>query len=140
MLFLTFYKDVIVIKEKNIFYLNNDGKVSSEIQDIYGHFNGNIDNLYIGSEHSYLLKLYYNKPISYYDYMLSGNMGYYSKNRIYKNLKKYCYKNDCIFLIDDNALEDDQFYEFNCFVRDNYNKQEELDDGYSVYKSKKTDK
>ena len=140
LLFCTFYSKAIVIKEKNIFYLNNDGKVSSEIQDIYNHFNGNIDNLYIGSEHSYLLKLYYNKPISYYDYMLSGNMGYYSKDKIYNKIKKHCSKNDCIFLIDDDNGKDNQFYEFNCFVMDNYNKQEELEDGFSVYRNKKTDK
>ena len=137
LLAFTFYNDISFIKEKNIFYLRNDYKASKEMEYLYNHFNGEINNIFIDTEHSYLLKLYYNSPISEFDFMFSGNMGHYNKKKIYKRLDDYCSKNECVFLIYKNGLKGSQVEEFDTYVKNNYKRVEILEDNYFVYTNKK---
>lgn len=133
--FKDYYSDFTIHTKKDLFYLVNDSDMSKYLNKIYNYFNKDIKNVYIGSEHSYLLKLYYNEPITEFDYIMSGNLGLYSKDKIYKDLDKRCEKNACYFLFYEEP--NNQFAEFYNHVKKDYKKKEILDDEYIVYEKNK---
>ena len=56
---------------------------------------------YILGRFSYILKLNHNIPITKYDIINNGNMGYNGAERYIKEIDKYCKKNKCLFIIND---------------------------------------
>ena len=54
---------------------------------------------------SYLMKLNFNVPITKYDIINNGNMGYNGANRYIEEIDNYCKDNKCLFIINDNEKD-----------------------------------
>lgn len=51
---------------------------------------------------SYLMKLNFNVPITKYDIINNGNMGYNGEKRYIEEIDNYCESNKCLFIINDD--------------------------------------
>ena len=121
--------------KKDLMYLKSPSSLVEYLNIIYNKFDGDIKNVYFDSEYSYLLKMYYDIPISELDFFLDGNLGHYSKDKSYKYLKDHCRKEKCIFLLYKKVDPASQFVLFDSYVKDNYKKIDEFDN-MDVYSSK----
>ena len=79
---------------------------------------------------SYLMKLNINIPVTKYDIINDGNMGYNGANRYIEEIDNYCKDNKCVFIINDNEEDLSKTVQTNIkilnYVKNNYN---------SIYKS-----
>ena len=82
--------------------------------------------LYTFGNMAYLLKLSYDIPITKYDLINNGNMGYNGANRYIEEIDNYCNKNKCLFIINDNEISDNITSQANkdilIYVQNNYYK------------------
>lgn len=120
--------------KKDLLFLRNLD-ISKYINRIKEDYNGDIKNLYFDSEYSYLVKLYYGIPISKYDLMVDGNLGFHNKDNTYKDLEKHCKKEKCTFYIYSGVADDSQWIEFRKFITNHYKKTGEFDI-MDIYSSK----
>lgn len=79
---------------------------------------------------SYLMKLNINIPVTKYDIINDGNMGYNGANKYIEEIDNYCKDNKCVFIINDNEEDLSKTVQTNIkilnYVKNNYN---------SIYKS-----
>ena len=112
---------------KDLFFLRSPKEIVDITHEINNYFNGNLKNVFGDTEHIYFTKLYYDEPISEFDFLLSGNIGFNGSTRKFNKLKKYCEKNDCFFVITNNNFK--QTEEFREFIKANYKKV----DNFSIF-------
>lgn len=116
--------------KNDLFLLRSPSEFVDVSKYTYDYFDGNLKNVYSDSEHMYFTKIYYDEPISEFDFLVSGNMGYKGSEKKFKKLKDYCSKNDCYFLLTDTNFY--QTEELRDFVKENYQKIDEFSI-FSVY-------
>ena len=133
--FVLYFIPFDIHTEKDLLYLKSPSHVTSFLDCIYEYFDGDVDNVYFASEHSYLFKLYYDIPITYFDFYLDDNLGYYSQKKIQKELVSHCEKNHCYFLVFKEARADSQNVTFVDFIKKHYQKVDKFDN-MDIYSSK----
>ena len=121
--------------ENDLLYLKTPSSLASYLTDIHDLVDGKIENVYFDSELSFLLKMYYKVPINELDFILDGNLGYYSKKKIYQKLENTCQKRECIFLIQKRTSKESHFSGFVDYVKEHYSKVGEFRDLH-IYSSK----
>ena len=132
-----FYYTVLPIDihtKKDLLFLRNASSISYYLDDINKEFNGEIDNIYFDSDYSYLYKLYFNRNPNRLDFILDGNMGYYSEKKIFTELDNHCKKDKCIFLLYKSVDSKNQYNGYRKFIKKHYKKigdYKELDVYYS---------
>ena len=96
------YKEDTFLKGRKVLNVTDDyiDKIE-EIIDKYPDY-----RLYILNGNSYLVKLNLNIPINKYDLINNGNMGYKGSIKYINEIDKYCKNNKCLFIINDNDLDD----------------------------------
>ena len=96
------YKEDTFLKGRKVLNVTDDyiDKIE-EIIDKYPDY-----RLYILNGSSYLVKLNLNIPINKYDLINNGNMGYKGSIKYINEIDKYCKNNKCLFIINDNDLDD----------------------------------
>ena len=60
---------------------------------------------YVFGRFSYLMKLNFNVPITKYDIINNGNMGYNGAKRYIDEIDNYCNDNKCLFIMNDNEKD-----------------------------------
>ena len=136
--FSAFYFNYIPINihtNKDLLYLKSPSPLANYLEKINKEFEGNVENIYFDSDYSYLYKMYYNNNPTRLDFIMDGNMGYFSKKEIFKELDSHCKKEKCIFLLYKKVGKDNQFSEYRDFVKKHYKKSGQFDD-MDVYSSK----
>lgn len=124
--YLEYYKVDNFMKDR-ITYNITDDYVSSakEYIDKYDDYTP-----FIFGRISYLMKLNINIPVTKYDIINDGNMGYNGANRYIEEIDNYCKDNKCVFIINDNEEDLSKTVQTNIkilnYVKNNYN---------SIYKS-----
>lgn len=82
---------------------------------------------YIFGRFTYMMKLNYGIPITKYDNINNGNMGYNGASRYIDEIDNYCQVNKCLFIINDYEEEISSTIQTNMdileYVKKNYNKQ-----------------
>lgn len=94
----------------------------------------NVDNIldkyarykiYIFGRFSYTFKLNLDIPITKYDIINDGNMGYNGENKYIEEIDNYCNKNKCLFIINDDEEDISATIQTNLkilnYVKTNYN-------------------
>lgn len=113
----------IVFDKNNLFYLSNSGSYIDRLEVIHEYLDSKDDYDYYFTElYGYLYKLYYNIPVNRYDFMISGNMGYFNKDKIYNEIENNCKINKCVFFVDASYLDDgSQWKETSLWIKSKYN-------------------
>lgn len=79
---------------------------------------------YILGNFSYLIKLNNDMPMTKYDIINNGNMGYHGKDKYIKEIDDYCKKEKCIFIIMDEEIVTEKNIQTNReilkYVKSNY--------------------
>ena len=96
--FTVFYPFDIHLKH-DFLYLRSPSEIVTVLDEVYSYFDGDIQNVFFESDYSYLLKLYYGVPLSKFDFYLDGNLGHFLLEKNHQELKDYCEKNTCHFLL-----------------------------------------
>lgn len=98
---------------------------AKEYVDLYEGY-----NVYFFGSFAYMMKLNCGIPITKYDIINDGNMGYHGDFRYIKEIDDYCEENKCLFIINDHEGDDSSVSQTNIrildYVKDNY---------YQVYSS-----
>ena len=95
--------------------------------------------IYLFMENAYLLKIYRNEPIDFYDMIDKGNMGSNEKYYVEK-MEKDCSKKKCMFILDSYFYKDKYYQGMEIFkdsVEKNYKFLEILPSGDKIYINKK---
>lgn len=127
-LFKVYHLDDINLDRSKFIYLKNSNDILNPINYIHDYlddnnFDYNKDYVFLGDFYGYFYKLYYDIPIVKYDFFMTGNMGYYNKDKLYSELDEICNKNTCYFFIDDICYGDDnQWSEYANYIDNNYDK------------------
>lgn len=108
-----------------------EGRVTYSITDDYvKNAKGYIDRYknykpYVFGRFSYLMKLNFNVPITKYDIINNGNMGYNGANRYIDEIDNYCKDNKCLFIMNDNEQDISITIQTNMeileYIKNNYN-------------------
>lgn len=69
--------------------------------------------LYLLGSNSYLIKLFLDIPITKYDLINEGNMGYNGSEKYIQEIKKTCEKEECLFIINNNELTKNEYGQTN---------------------------
>lgn len=69
--------------------------------------------LYIFGVFSYIIKLDLDIPINKFDLINNGNMGYNGANKYLKELKENCSKKKCLFIVNENEYDTDNYIQTN---------------------------
>lgn len=131
----------ISFDNSNYLYLKNTGDSILSVNHINNYlerinFNSDVDYVFLGEYYGYFYKLYYNIPISNYDFFMTGNMGYYNKSKLYNQLKEICENNRCYFILNKICfLESNQWHDFAYYIDNNYTYIDKIDD-MRIYTSK----
>lgn len=80
---------------------------------------------YVFGRFSYLMKLNFNVPITKYDIINNGNMGYNGAKRYIEEIDNYCKDNKCLFIMNDNEQDISITIQTNMeileYIKNNYN-------------------
>ena len=106
--------------KKDLFFLKSPASITNHLEEIYNYFDRDLTNVYIASEYSYLLKMYYNYPVNEYDQCNDGNWGYLSEDKIINNFIKECKEKDCKFLIRKDIPDHFQIKTINKILEENF--------------------
>ena len=99
---------ISTINLKNKYYIQEKGII--ELYKTIHKINKKLSNkrkeykTFYFSMDSYLFKLDLNEKINKYDFIWNGNMGYKGEEKYLKEIKKYCNKNKCMFILDKNCI------------------------------------
>lgn len=98
-------------------YITTINKYLIQYQDYHPYILGNF---------SYLIKLNLEIPLTKYDIINNGNLGYHGSQKYIQELKKDCEENKCIFFLNDEEVTPPKDLQTNreilYFVRDHYNR------------------
>lgn len=115
-------------KEKNFLYLRNDRNITYRLnfeKKFMFSYIDDFDYYFIIMSNTYLRKLYMNKPIDEYSFLLNGNIGYNGGEKYIEGIKNICNINSCVFFVDER-IADDKYTQFNKdifnYIINNYNK------------------
>ena len=113
----TIYFSFICYMSVNNPYINNDinsffymtraidTKYIEEENVIIGKYESKYDyNFYI-MINAYFRKLYFNKDINEFDFLLNGNMGYNGDIKMIRKIDNICNKNSCVFFVEPNDFK-----------------------------------
>lgn len=138
---LCYYKiSDISLDSSNFIFLKNMNPIIDNVKYIReylddNNFNYDTDYVFLGDFYGYYYKLYYDIPIGKYDFIMTGNMGYFNRDKIYSGLDNLCGENTCYFIIPQICyLDTNQWHEFAYYVDNNYNMVDRFD-YLNVYKS-----
>lgn len=115
----------INFKSKNIDYLKNNGELEMLANSVSDYIGDN-NNFFFIDFYGYYIKLYYDIPISRYDLLLSGNVGFNGMNERLEELDKLCNSEVCYFFIDNSknyekkGTVEVQYSEFLSYIKNNY--------------------
>lgn len=86
----------------------------SYLEQIYTYLDKYQDHSqYILGNFSYLVKLNGNIPITKFDIINNGNMGYHGSYTYIQEIDKDCQKNSCVFIINDEEMARDKYVQTN---------------------------
>ena len=98
------------------------------------------DQVYVLGSFSYLVKLNLDLPLTKYDIINQGNMGYGGYQEYIREIDKDCKSNACVFVLNDNEalgkIDNQVDTRILRYVQDNYFK-EYSSSTYSIYSNKK---
>lgn len=120
--------------DDNITYFKNSGDLNVLAEQTKKYIVDN-DNFFFNGYYGYFIKLYYDIPISQYDLLLSGNVGYKGMNKKLQELDNLCKIKKCYFFlenIEENSILEIQYRPFTNYVITNYEKVDNLFD-FDVY-------
>ncbi len=118
--------------------------VNKNVPNYLKKYSNYIDNnsnyrIYLFMENAYLLKIYRNEPIDFYDMIDKGNMGSNEKYYVEK-MEKDCSNKKCMFILD-SYFYNDKYYQGMEIFKDSVEKNNEflevLPSGDKVYINKK---
>ena len=93
---------------------------------------GDCDNFFFTDYYSYYIKLYYDIPISQYDLLLNGNVGYKGMEKKFEDLTELCSGEKCYFFSKKKVINEEegilgnQYGNFYNYIRENYVKVDDL--------------
>lgn len=131
----------ISLDKSKFTFLKNMLNTNNNINIVYNYleernFNYDTDYVFLGDFYGYYYKLYYDIPIGKYDFIMTGNMGYFNRDKIYSGLDNLCGENTCYFIIPQICFLDvSQWYGFAYYIDNNYNYIDKIDD-VRIYSSK----
>lgn len=114
--------------DKNILYLRNSRQLDILIDGVVDYVGEN-ENFFFVDYYSYLIKLYSDIPISQYDLLLSGNVGYKGMEKKLKQLDELCLVEKCYFFSEYYPKDDivgSQYQYFHQYIVSNYQKVDSL--------------
>lgn len=117
--------------EKTFDYLRNNGDSKLLVEEVKKYVGDN-ENFFFTDYYNYYIKLYYDIPISQYDLLLSGNVGYNGMAKKFRELDELCSKEKCYFFsnkFNDSDTDDvlfGQYKEFYNYIKDNYKRVDSL--------------
>ncbi len=129
------YKDEAIHMDNDYFYLRRIVFDFSEPEEVYYKYLKVSTYQFFFFSNSYVYKLYLNIPITKYDLLNNGNMGYKGEEKYIKEIRDMCSGDKgCIFFVDEEMYNyDTQFSkEIFDYVINNYSKVEEYN-LFSVY-------
>lgn len=133
-----YFNDRQIYYKNNFLYLRNESVLDfSELELTYFKYQELSDYQFFCFTNNYFYKLYMNIPITKYDLLNDGNMGYHGGERYVDEIDNMCSRGRCVFFIDENMYdsEDTQFSkEIFDYVVNHYSKVEEYR-AFSVYKN-----
>ena len=130
-------KPIQINTNKDLLFLKSPAPITNYLDELYNYFNKDLSNVYFASDYSYLIKLYYNYPINEYDLNNDGNWGYFSKDKIEKNLINDCKKNNCQFVIESKIEYYHQIKNIYHILKNNFDIIGKLDNDLVIYGNKK---
>lgn len=126
----TLLDDFSIHTEKDLFYLKNASEFTYRLDYLYNYLEKK-DYDYVSASYyftdlyGYAFKLYYDVPVNQYDFMISGNLGFFTKEKRFKEIEDNCKENKCIFFIEDSyGLKGNQWSEFALWVINRYEKED----------------
>lgn len=131
----------ISLDKSNFMFLKNGLNDIENINLLHEYLDDNnfdydTDYVFLGEYYGYFYKLYYNIPIGKYDFIMTGNMGYYNRNKIFSGLDETCEKNICYFIIHEVCyLDTDQWHEFAYYIDNKYDKIDMDFNKLNIYRS-----
>lgn len=123
--------------KKDMLFLRNSSDLNILAKEVIDYVDNN-ENFFFNGYYSYFVKLYLEIPISQYDLLLSGNVGYKGMEKKLKELDTLCSKEKCYFFTESlpkNSILGTQYYDFYNYIVNNYKKIDELFE-FDVYISK----
>ena len=138
-LLFSFQTYKIDFSTSNITYLRKKSELNILAKDVKKYV-GNNENFFFVDYFGYFIKLYYDIPISQYDLLLSGNVGYKGMPKKLKELDNKCKKEKCYFFVSKELVETDiigiQTKNFYSYIKENYKKEDELYE-FEIYTNEK---
>lgn len=128
-LFLGF--DYNINLDKSFDFFRNNGDLKILVEEVKEYVGDN-ENFFFTDYYNYYIKLYYDIPISQYDLLLSGNVGYNGMDKKFRELDELCSKERCYFFsnkFNNNDTDDilfEQYKEFYNYIKNNYKKVDSL--------------
>lgn len=126
--------DYSISFDNNILFLRNSGDLDLLANEVNDYVDGS-ENFFFDDYYSYFVKLYNGIPISQYDLLLSGNVGYKGMEKKLEELDKLCSIKKCYFFTveyEDGDILGDQFKSFHNYIIMNYEKKDSLY-GFDIY-------
>lgn len=133
---LNHFHDIYLIQDKNsyLYGRNIPEYIEKGIRNIGNYINQNrddYDNIYFFNINSYLIKLSIEYPLSKYDLINNGNMGYHGDSKYIHEVDNYCEENKCMFILYRYEFREDNSNQTNRdlfdYVVDKYNKIDSID-------------
>ena len=82
--------------------------------------------LYVFGNYAYIVKLSLDIPVTKFDLINNGNMGYNVASKYIEEIDKTCFKKECLFIVNDSELNSQLYNQTNknilMFVKNNYTK------------------
>ena len=99
----------------------------------------NYDNIYIFSANAYWIKLNIKYPLTKYDMICNGNMGYHGADRYIHEIDSYCTKHSCMFILYKYEFREGNITQTNKelvdYVISQYSKTDDIDT-FDIYSNK----
>lgn len=114
--------------DNHLLYLRNVGELETLVKEVKTYV-GNNNNFFFTDYYNYLIKLYYDIPISQYDLLLIGNVGYHGMDMKLKELDTLCSNEKCYFFVEKNnekTILERQYFSFYDYIINNYKKKDSL--------------
>lgn len=128
--------DYSIKLDRNILFLRNSGDLDLLANEVIDYVDGS-ENFFFDDYYSYFIKLCNDIPISQYDLLLSGNVGYKGMEKKLKELDKLCSREKCYFFsieYKEGDIVGGQYQSFHNYIVENYEKIDTLF-GFSIYTS-----
>ena len=140
---LNHFHDIYLIQDKNSYlYGRNVPKyIEKSVQNIGNYINqikDDYDNIYIFSANAYWIKLNIKYPLTKYDMICNGNMGYHGEDKYINEIDNYCKKNECMFILYKYEFREGNITQTNRdlydYVVDKYHKIDDID-VFDIYRN-----